>query len=169
LGENEITNSLEKMLNLIKSTGDDDSFKTAVKSLNPRARNGYKFLLQKLKQEGIEAKFEWASPSNKKITSKLTKEKVTSALNIMDLDKEDRRITYNLIGELVGINTDSNRFNFTSVEGDKYSGKLSKELKGKTFEVPVKVEIKLEEVTEINQFTEEEQYQYILLSIEKHK
>lgn len=165
-GDTTLSQTLQKFMDLIDSTRNKKKLKENIEKHSLKTTKTYYDFLKILYDNELELIAEWASPSSKYSRSKLDKKVLLNAINILSSEtKHDQRII-NLVGNLVGINTENHKFNIITDEDLHIHGKMSRELWKETFTIPLKVRAIILEETEINLTTGKEKIQNTLQRIE---
>lgn len=160
------TDTLRDLMSLFSAGDHPNTLKDIVKKINNRATKSYYELLRKFNENRIEVNVEWASPTREVSTTKLSRNTIINAMRIIggETHVEKKEIVKN--GKLVGVDTETKNFHVITDEGDHYKGKLGRELKGMTFNLPAKVRVDIEEETRTNLISEKKTNIYTLQSIQ---
>lgn len=165
LGETPVSPSIEKLLNLIQSTENVKMFRQVLHDVNIRVIKSYFSLLKKLEDSAVEADIEWASPAQKYVKSRLSKEVIRRAINVIAEEVRKEVTLTTVTGELVGINVKRGMFHILA-DDKTISGRIDSPLRNHRFEVPVRIKATIEERTEINPASGEERQTYRLIEFE---
>lgn len=165
-GDTDASSTLEKLMELFQSTSEEDKFRTVIKGLSIRAIKTYYALLNKLDNEDTKIRVEWASPNRKYKEALLDSGSIKKAIDILIKETKTEIKQIEVKGILVGVNTESNKFNLLIENDEHISGIIGETLRDQQFTVPVKVKAVVEQKTEVHVFTEEEKTTYTLISLE---
>ncbi|WP_042227713.1 DUF6575 domain-containing protein [Paenibacillus popilliae] len=165
-GDTDASDTMEKLMELFESTPEVEKFRTVIKGLSIRAIKTYYTLLNKLDNEDTRIKIEWASPSQKYKEAVLDSGSIKKAVDILIKETKTEIKQIEVKGMLVGVNTESNKFNLHTEDDEQISGVIGKSLREQQFVVPANVTAVVEQKTEVHVFTEEEKSTFTLISLE---
>lgn len=165
-GDTDASGTLERLMELFEATPEEDKFRTVIKGLSNRAIKTYYTLLNKLDNEDTRIRVEWASPNKKYKEAMLDSANIKKAIDILIKETKTEIKQIEVKGILVGVNTESNKFNLLIENDEHISGIIGETLRDQQFTVPVKVKAVVEQKTEVHVFTEEEKTTYTLISLE---
>jgi hypothetical protein len=165
LGDTELSETLQELMKLIKSTDNIQKFKKCIGNLNIKVTKIYYDFLKLLNEEGIELTAEWASPDSKHSVSRLDRSAISNAIQAINEETKHEHNMLKIEGDLVGINVSRNKFNLITYKDEHVHGTISKALRDKQFTVPLRVEATVEETIEINLLSGKEKTSNTLVDI----
>lgn len=158
--------AIENMMSLLKAKNGTDKMIDILKDAGIRTSSRYRSFLKTIKVYNLTLTAEWGSPLRKSDKWKLSSSEANYILSILEAEGEVFKKTHKLKGTLVGVQTEKNSFWFNSEEGKSFKGLVDDALRNRTFKVPAKVSVEIEESLKINDITQQEQIEYLMKNIE---
>lgn len=164
-GDTELSSTIETLMKLIDSTNSIPKLKSFMGDMNIKVTKIYYEFLNLLNDEKIELIAEWASPNEKHAISRLNSKSISEAIKAIKEETKKEENILDIIGQLVGINVNRNKFNLLTDNDEHIHGIITESLRNEKFTVPLRVEAKIKEATEVNLLSGKETTVYTLLEI----
>ncbi|MED5098672.1 hypothetical protein P9858_00880 [Niallia circulans] len=166
LGHTDTTDSIKALVSLFRSTNDLMSLTNSIKDVNIRATKTYYQLLKKLNEKQLDINIEWASPADDLIKTRLERQKISDAINLLSQEKKIEQNEVEIVANLVGLDTDKKTFHLKTDENDHFSGKFLKDASIAVDNLNVRVKATLLEESEMDFISSNVNYRYYLKSLE---
>lgn len=159
----ETSHAIESLAKLIATLQVPESIAEELHSFNVLARSRFKNLLNKLIDAQVSIKTDWGAPSGRTLDAIATYSEILQAFNKLESTEDVSKDIVTLNGELVGVNIESSFFALKVESKEIIKGSLSQEVSHRVFDVPSKINAKVEEICKIDSLTDKEIWTYTLM------
>lgn len=159
-------NNLQSFMELLAATEESDRVLKEVKNYNLLSRARYKAVLQELVIAEVSIKAEWSDPHGNSKISRIPFHQIKESLKkLEDGESSNTQIVKYTDIKLVGVDIENDFFAVVKNDGELLKGKLDKSLESYQFNVPSRINVKIEETCKINPVTDKEKWFYKLIEI----
>lgn len=169
LDESELTDSVDELAQLIQIGTDADKLKDRLSTLKIRVASKYHDFLESIAEKSTSTIVKWASPvQGKSGEARISKLHAQIAAESIAKISEETIKEFEIIGQLVGANSDQKTFEIKS-GNEKYSGKVEQSqiniLSGAVIDETYKALIRKKDTIKV--MTGDETTEYLLIGINK--
>lgn len=163
--ETPLTETLRDFNRLFRISGSKELLREFLATQSPRVAVKYRALLNTLLVNQTGVKINNASPNNETFTKHFSTQELSSNLALIDSEIKEIVERNTFYGQLVGVNVERCKFEFTTTDKEKITGKISSELRDSIFSVPQQVEADIEIRIGTDSITHSEKLLYTLMEI----
>ncbi|MCD2347418.1 hypothetical protein [Clostridium guangxiense] len=118
-----ITETLDKLFNLLSSADDNDKVFDEISELGSRTLNHYKTWLKDISEYGVEVQLERKNQYAENYSWKMKRDKLPSLLNSLDNLKDEFTEELEIVGKITGLNLRKETFEFICNTEEVISGR----------------------------------------------